>query len=351
MNETCSIVQDLLPLYAEEMVREETKGYIEAHLAECSACRDELDALRAAVPAPEISVAPLRDIQKELRRRKLTAVLLAVALALTVAMSGFAFLTAPQYMACKELDFAFIVEDGSKPQTILRSGELSSAGHDLDGVASVQVVLLTPVSGMKAERSFDENGRTIYTVTAWRTLLSEWLGEYDDVPVVSAGDDTLGVIAGGDTTTVIVTEGLQQAAPLLKGSGIRTITLSTENCAGIYYAPNDGSENIMLLGAHRDGGMISLPRLALGPYLLLALGLGAALGGAWLLCRRRRCGAALWHCALAPACYVCAHLLIKGFSAVSYNLTRDLALIVLTGALLYGAAQAGIALARSRQAQ
>ena len=49
MDKTCSIVQDLLPLYAEDMLREETKEFVDGHLAQCAACRAELDALKADV--------------------------------------------------------------------------------------------------------------------------------------------------------------------------------------------------------------------------------------------------------------------------------------------------------------
>ena len=47
MDKTCSIVQDLLPLYEEDMLREETKEFVDGHLAQCAACRAELDALKA----------------------------------------------------------------------------------------------------------------------------------------------------------------------------------------------------------------------------------------------------------------------------------------------------------------
>ena len=42
MDKTCSIVQDLLPLYEEDMLREETKEFVDGHLAQCAACRAEL---------------------------------------------------------------------------------------------------------------------------------------------------------------------------------------------------------------------------------------------------------------------------------------------------------------------
>ena len=61
MDKTCSIVQDLLPLYEEDMLREETKEFVDGHLVQCAACRAELDALKADVKPVPVSAQPLRD--------------------------------------------------------------------------------------------------------------------------------------------------------------------------------------------------------------------------------------------------------------------------------------------------
>ncbi len=55
MKNECHIVRDLLPLYLEEMVSEETADYIQEHLSNCSPCAEELEALRSGqgVPQPE----------------------------------------------------------------------------------------------------------------------------------------------------------------------------------------------------------------------------------------------------------------------------------------------------------
>ena len=119
MDKTCSIVQDLLPLYEEDMLREETKEFVDGHLAQCAACRAELDALKADVKPAPVSAQPLRDLKRQLRRKKLTAVLLAVTLALTLATAGFAYLTAPQYLPYSETEWAIsrspsaLADDGS----------------------------------------------------------------------------------------------------------------------------------------------------------------------------------------------------------------------------------------------
>lgn len=332
MNKDCSIVQDLLPLYAEDMLREETKEYVEGHLAQCAPCRAELAALKADVPSAPVSAQPLRDLKRQLRRKKLTAVLLAVTLALTLAAAGFAYLTAPQYLPYSETEWTVARADGAVTAEGLA---------DLSGVESISVNLLTPVSGTEVTSTQEPgSGKTVYFITAWRTPLDTWRGAFDktgDAPNAHSANDR----------TQREADALQGA--LGKVESARTLfTLDTANCAAVYYSPNNGQDDVLLCGS-RDGGIISLPRLALGYYVLLSLALFIPLSIAFFLCRRKKAGKALGHLALIPACYLVGHLLVKGFATTSYQMQRDFSLIVLTTALLYAAALLAGTLLRQRR--
>lgn len=332
MNKDCSIVQDLLPLYAEDMLREETKEFVDGHLAQCAACRAELDALKADVKPVPVSAQPLRDLKRQLRRKKLTAVLLAVTLALTLAAAGFAYLTAPQYLPYSETEWTVSRADGAVTAEGLA---------DLSGVESISVNLLTPVSGAKVTSTQEpDSGKTVYFITAWRTPLDTWRGAFDktgDAPNAHSANDR----------TQREADALQGA--LGKVESARTLfTLDTANCAAVYYSPNNGQDDVLLCGS-RDGGIISLPRLALGYYVLLSLALFIPLSIAFFLCRRKKAGKALGHLALIPACYLTGHLLVKGFVTTSYQMQRDFSLIVLTAALLYAAALLAGTLLRQRR--
>lgn len=83
----CSIVQDLLPLYVEDMVRPDTERYVRDHLAECPACRDELANLKEGthLPLPPDAPAsgmagaePFKDMMKRVKKRHILAAVLAV---------------------------------------------------------------------------------------------------------------------------------------------------------------------------------------------------------------------------------------------------------------------------------
>ena len=302
MDKTCSIVQDLLPLYEEDMLREETKEFVDGHLAQCAACRAELDALKADVKPAPVSAQPLRDLKRQLRRKKLTAVLLAVALALTLATAGFAYLTAPQYLPYDAADWSVYEPEASLDAV-------------LNGEEHICIEPLTPVSGTEVESVINpDSGETVYIISAWRTLLDKWLGKLDTV----------------------------------NGNGDNLILLDTTNCRVVYYAQNNGQANMVLYG-ERSGGIISLPRLALGYYVLLSLALFITLGIAFFICRRKKVGKMLGYLALIPASYLAGHLLVKGFTTTSYQMQRDFSLIVLAAALLYAAVLLAINLWRQKR--
>ena len=331
MNKDCSIVQDLLPLYAEDLLREETKEFVDEHLAQCEACRAELDALKADVKPASVSVQPLRNLKRQLQRKRLTAVLLAVALALTLATAGFAYLTAPQYLPYDETEWMI-----TRSPRALADGSIMSDGlTDLSGIESISVNLLTPVSGTKVTSTQDpDSGKTVYFITAWRTPLDTWCGTFD---VLDTGDH-----AQREANALLNALGETEAARTL-------FTLDAANCAAVCYSQNNGQDDVLLCG-RMDGGVVSLPRLALGYYELLSFALLITLGIAFFLCRRKKIGKALGHLALLPACYLLGHLLVKGFSTTSYQLQRDFSLIVLTAALLYIAALLGSCFLRQRRA-
>lgn len=337
MDKTCSIVQDLLPLYEEDMLREETKEFVDGHLAQCAACRAELDALKADVKPAPVNAQPLRDLKRQLRRKKLTAVLLAVTLALTLATAGFAYLTAPQYLPYSETEWAI----SRSPSALADDGSAADGLSDLSGAESISVSLLVPVSGAEVTNTQDPNsGKTIYFITAWRTPLDTWRGAFGKT--------------GGSPNTHSANDRTQREADALQGvlakaESARTLfTLDAANYAAVCYSQNNGQDDVLLCGS-MNGGIISLPRLALGYYVLLSLALLITLGIAFFACRRKKTGKALVYLALIPASYLAGHLLVKGFTTTSYQMQRDFSLIILAATLIYAAVMLAINLWRQKR--
>ena len=85
----CSVIRDLLPLYAEKMVEPETENLVAEHLADCSDCREKLSAMKEkAEPAIE-TAKPLLNLKKQIRRRRWRAVALLLSVCLLFFLLAF----------------------------------------------------------------------------------------------------------------------------------------------------------------------------------------------------------------------------------------------------------------------
>ena len=67
MNNECKIISDLLPLYAVDMVCEETAEFIKNHLSECEDCKNDFEAFKNGDDLKEIfkeePTKPAEDIK------------------------------------------------------------------------------------------------------------------------------------------------------------------------------------------------------------------------------------------------------------------------------------------------
>ena len=85
----CNIIRDLLPLYADDVVSPESKAMVDAHLANCSECREILDEIRRSVPVPQHSD---KTLFKKIRRKQQIK---SIALAVVIALFFYALIGAP----------------------------------------------------------------------------------------------------------------------------------------------------------------------------------------------------------------------------------------------------------------
>ena len=95
----CEIAKDLLPLYADEICSESSKGFVEEHLTECEACRKELEAYRyeTGIAEPEEKDV-FAGFSKKMKKRNITKVFVSVVLCLAVFFAGMYVLFVPEYV-------------------------------------------------------------------------------------------------------------------------------------------------------------------------------------------------------------------------------------------------------------
>lgn len=61
---SCNVIQDIMPLYVDEIVSEDTKKLVEEHLKECEDCRKEMEKCRAKIILP--NKKKINQAEKEL---------------------------------------------------------------------------------------------------------------------------------------------------------------------------------------------------------------------------------------------------------------------------------------------
>ena len=75
MKINCSIVDDLLPLYLEDMCSEDSAAALEEHLQECAACREKLARMKNSDIIPQVkkhqSKFPVADYAKKVRHHRI----------------------------------------------------------------------------------------------------------------------------------------------------------------------------------------------------------------------------------------------------------------------------------------
>ena len=115
MDISCDIIRDLLPLYAEDLVSEDSRKLVDEHLCTCDPCTKQLGILKKAAQIPiEVETTSLKRVEHTIRRRKVltvAAVLLTVASMIVTVMT---FLMTPYALTAEEaIEGVELREDGA----------------------------------------------------------------------------------------------------------------------------------------------------------------------------------------------------------------------------------------------
>ncbi|MGE7780634.1 zf-HC2 domain-containing protein [Peribacillus sp. NPDC097264] len=87
MNTRCSVTQDLLPLYEEELLQRETQQFVEEHLQSCQECRQIAEQSQIPLPAEVIPGGASKKMMRNITLKLTTIQIFFVAIAFILAMS------------------------------------------------------------------------------------------------------------------------------------------------------------------------------------------------------------------------------------------------------------------------
>lgn len=280
MRNECNIIRDILPLYTEHMVSSDTAAFVEEHLKHCDACRREYAQSQEPQVVPETAdCAPLLKLKKKMKAKQLQTIALTAIFVVTFLISAFAVLDAPVYSPYSE-DLLTVEPAGD---------------------CGVRITFDERVTDFRYQiyQSPDNENSYSCDVEAWSSLWDTWFSSDN----------------GRKSVVVFPKEP-------------RPIT--------VWYSPNNGTENICVYGDAGDDGSITLPRLSLGYYQMLAIIALGIIAAGWLATRKKPT-IRIWveRIGLYPLSYLVSHGIVSGFNSTSYAMPRDFFLILFLSFLLY----------------
>lgn len=161
---SCNIIKDILPLYLDGVVSDDTKKMIEEHLKECNQCRNEAVKLKQDVVLPASKSVRLAEtevmkgLKRKLFRKKFFVSVISVILTIAVLSGVYS------YMA---LTRTYVPYDSGKVQIQEENGALYVVyqGDDLGGTVSFD----------PAEVMINGKEQNVFTFYCYTTLWSEYI--------------------------------------------------------------------------------------------------------------------------------------------------------------------------------
>lgn len=186
----CNIVRDILPLYIDGVVCEDSVNAVKAHLAECEECSREAERIAGKLSIPDLQSAEmcemnmLRRFKRRIRWKRRLAVLLAVVVTAVIAGGGFYKVFVLGSLAASDRvqlapEFEYLEDAYLNQGWVL---------HILDGADNVVNCRTEYIENNAGEAA----GCNIYVYTAPRIGLNDTIGSYSwgySVHGISEGEE------------------------------------------------------------------------------------------------------------------------------------------------------------------
>ena len=141
MDISCDIIRDLLPLYAEDLVSEDSRKLVDEHLCGCDGCTKQLGILKKAAALPiEVETTSLKRVEHTIRRRKVLTAAAVLMTVVSLVVTGITWLFTPYALTAEEaIEGVELREDGGFAIDYARgiSGMAGRAVFDVDNFGHI----------------------------------------------------------------------------------------------------------------------------------------------------------------------------------------------------------------------
>ncbi|MBE6023867.1 MAG: zf-HC2 domain-containing protein [Cellulosilyticum sp.] len=284
MKISCNIIQDLLPLYAQEISSKESEQLVEEHISKCAKCKQELERLKGNEPVPVFKseeLMPLKMMKKNIKARKRRAVMLGAMISFLIMFTIFSYLTKPIYISYEE--------SGIK----IERNEKNEIYANFTG----------DITAYTINQTSSENGKRIVEIKAWTSIWDKILGESTPSILVASSETPVNTVyycyCSEDT----------------QGDNMKVV-----------YGENP----------NESGGIVILPRLVLVYYFNLACILTIVVGIIWLCIRKNKMMYRICkYLFFVPASYIMSVFVLQN-TPVTFSAGHDFIMNLIGATAIYG---------------
>ena len=124
---TCEIINDLLPLYADNVCSEDSKAAVAEHISSCEKCRGQLDKMTRQLDVdPENDIAVIKRIKRRIIIEKvIVTAAVSIFIAVAVLFSGLLVFTTDCSMCYHEIQDDIVIEERSNGDLWMKRSDLA----------------------------------------------------------------------------------------------------------------------------------------------------------------------------------------------------------------------------------
>ena len=143
---TCNTIKDILPLYVDGVVSDDTRNMVAKHLEHCEECKKKYEAMKSEVVIPvEGSIAPLEHFKNAWKKKKIVLVCSTILATVAILFCAFFIFNHFAYQDKIAVNGAIYAQKGeniaSLPANSTELGYLRSITHNSTSDPSIDFVL------------------------------------------------------------------------------------------------------------------------------------------------------------------------------------------------------------------
>ncbi len=199
----CKIVQDLLPLYIDEVVSQDTKEMVDEHLQHCEECKKEYETMKLDLYIPEENKDSLfRTIRKKWRKKKVMTSIVSIFVTTTILIGAFLYVFYYETVIPYSEDLIYIEAKNENQLASRYFGESYASVHEthpmqleIDGeTKNVSFIYYTKTIADSPSRNLVNNEKSLnekeysFNLAESGKIDAVYYGEFDTEKITSGKD-------------------------------------------------------------------------------------------------------------------------------------------------------------------